>query len=81
MTDLSFIRTAEVSRNGMTFKANLLIASDYCLETVEVYKGDVLLDTAHNASFETRNLGPADKGEYTRVMCASIADAWFRNRA
>lgn len=81
MSSLSFIRTAEVNRSGMTFKANLLIASDYCLETVEVYKGDVLLETAHHASFETRNLGSSDKGEYTSVMCASIADQWMRDNA
>ena len=80
MSDLSFIRTASVDRDGLTFRADLLIAPDYCLETVEVYDGDIIIDTAHTASFATSNLGRADKGEYTRVMCASVADAWLRAR-
>jgi hypothetical protein len=35
----------------------------------------------HSAQFPARNIDGADRAEYTRVMCASIAAQWLRDNA
>ncbi len=67
-----------ITKNGETFCARLDASLREYVEHVQRKAGGVW-ELVHSAQFPARNLGGADRAEYTRVMCASVADAWFRD--
>lgn len=68
---------AKVERRGYRFVATLYVTGGECSEFVRLYAHGGS-EQIHWAEFPLRNLGDADRDEYTRVMCASIADEWMR---
>jgi len=72
---------ADVTKNGVHFRATVCVGTEECMEKVAMREPGKRARYIHEATFPPSNLGTASKNEYARVMCASIADQWFRNNA